>query len=422
MTTSFRSRLWLIVLAVSLALLPVIFYLFIVGRLPGSTTIATVLVAYYGFILHQGLVAFRNFKSLVQSKEIITERNQQLQNFIDEIPGGFVCFDDKNHILFNNRAFVEMTDDKESEITKRVYGAIDTFKGSGAHSDTMRSEFGDGTDFRSIEVTLKQYGDVGHSYSLALVLERTRQAVLEKSLETERMANIQSARLASLGEMAGSVAHEINNPLAIISGRAMQAQRLLAELTPRTGPDGEVKKKQIEGILTNIDKNAGRIVGALRAFARDGELDNLEDRPIEGLITDALLLISERIRREGFEVTQQFSKNPVYVRCQPQEMIQVLVALFNNAIDAGHDCSQKIFDIATSASKQGEVTITITDLGVGVRDPDRLFTAFYTTKKQGEGSGLSLSTAYGVVRRHGGNLRLLRSQNPTVFALTIPKA
>jgi PAS domain S-box-containing protein len=244
------------------------------------------------------------------------------------------------------------------------------------------------------------------------VTDRVR---LEKETQESRMKTMQNAKMASLGEMAGGVAHEINNPLAVITGYASQIRRLL--LSPPF--DTEVLVQKTDFILKTTDRIA-RIVKGLRSFSRSAEKDPMAFTSIDQIIQDALALCAERFKHHGIEIRLK-SEAGIQIPCRPTQIAQVLVNLMSNAFDAVENAPEKW--IAIGAEERGNsAEIFVEDSGPGVPAElaSRIMEPFFTTKDVGKGTGLGLSISKGIVEEHSGSLAYTRNEGRTRFIVTLP--
>ncbi|MBC7660107.1 MAG: GHKL domain-containing protein [Chitinophagaceae bacterium] len=236
----------------------------------------------------------------------------------------------------------------------------------------------------------------------------------EREIEIQKMNAINSARLASLGEMAGGIAHEINNPLAIIVG---SAQRLERELDNSNYSQVRKCSNQIRQTCERI----GKVVTSLRKLARDGENSPRTRFSVAKLVQEVLSLCEEKIRQDNItiEVDIQEDKD---LTGNEVEVSQVLFNLINNAADAVRDLDKKWIHIV-GARRSGTYVISVIDSGKGipVSIATRIMEPFYTTKEVGKGTGLGLSISLSIAKRHGGDLKLDSNSLHTKFDLYIPE-
>jgi|GEM_PF-3128746 len=240
----------------------------------------------------------------------------------------------------------------------------------------------------------------------------TDEIKVKEELELERAMRMQNAKLASLGEMSAGVAHEINNPLAIISGSV--------GLLSKFSDNPEKFAAKIEAIRKSCDR-IDRIVGGLRKFSRSGEKSNFKNHELSKIVQDAFILIDAKSKRHSTSVTLD-SNSCSYVLCDDVEIEQVLVNLINNAIDAVKIQPEKwikvsLFDDAHS------VVLRVTDSGPGIPDSvrHRIFDPFFTTKKVGEGTGLGLSITRGILDGHKATITVVPDSPNTCFEIRFPK-
>lgn len=248
---------------------------------------------------------------------------------------------------------------------------------------------------------------------MGIAKDLTEELALHSELENERSKSIRNSKLASLGEMSAGIAHEINNPLAIISGSA----GLLAKFA--NNPEKLASK--VETIQKSCERIA-RIVTSLRKFSRTGDKSNLQRNKISKIAREATVLTEAKSKRHSVPVTLDCSSES-QILCDDVEIEQVLVNLINNAIDAVKRVPEKwvkvaLFDDADS------VVLRISDSGSGIPNNIRskLFQPFFTTKKVGEGTGLGLSITKGILDEHNATISILANSPNTCFEIRLPRA
>ncbi len=236
----------------------------------------------------------------------------------------------------------------------------------------------------------------------------------EREIEVQKMNAINSARLASLGEMAGGIAHEINNPLAIIVG---SAQRLERELDNNNFSQVRKCSNQIRQTCERI----GKVVASLRKLARDGENGPKTRFSMAKLVQEVLSLCEEKIRQDSITIEVDIQEDFDLVGNEV-EVSQVLFNLINNAADAVRMLDRKWIHII-GTRRNGSYVISVIDSGKGIPDPiaSRIMEPFYTTKEVGKGTGLGLSISLSIAKRHGGDLKLDMHSLHTKFDLYIPE-
>ena len=252
------------------------------------------------------------------------------------------------------------------------------------------------------------------SGNISAVLGIARDITRRKKIE-EQMYNTE--KLASLGTMAAGVAHEINNPLAIILGFT----DLLEE---KVSPDSEVYE-----ILKTIEKqglNAKRVVENLLTFARYKE-HHQENVDINKNITEVLSILGNTSSLSKITIQKDLSAAVPCVKGEPGELQQVFLNIVNNAIAAMKGGGT--LKVITKISDEGNnVEIRISDTGSGIKKEHRskIFDPLFTTKNVGEGTGLGLSVSYGILSKHGGAISFETktaeesSEHGTTFIITLP--
>ena len=252
----------------------------------------------------------------------------------------------------------------------------------------------------------------------ALRLDIAARERAERELAESRQAAINAAKMAALGEMSASVAHEVNNPLTVI---LLRAQRL--DILARTEViDAAIVRKTAHDIDRTVER-IRRIVDALRAFARQGDEDPLRPELLAPIIEDTVELCAHRFRQRGVELRVDAIPDGLLVECRGTQITQVLLNLLSNAYDAVENQDERWVRITVDA--QGvEVHIGVLDSGPGVpaEIAARIMEPFYTTKEIGRGTGLGLSLSKGIAEAHGGRLELDTRAHPTRFVLTLRRA
>jgi signal transduction histidine kinase/FixJ family two-component response regulator len=254
--------------------------------------------------------------------------------------------------------------------------------------------------------------------------------IIHDITETEMLQRrlLQTAKMASIGELAAGVAHEINNPLGFVTSNCNTLSGYIEKLTayvksletqlfsvtnvgPKTAELTALRKtsdiEYISGdapglILETLDGLArvSRIVKDLKMFARsDG--DSPQSSSINGLLDDAMNLVRNEIKYK-LEVVRDYG--PISeISCYPNQLVQVFTNMFVNAAHAIHD--KGTLTIITRTGPR-TVSISIRDDGGGIpkENLSRVFDPFFTTKPPGKGTGMGLSISYGIVEKHGGTI------------------
>lgn len=228
---------------------------------------------------------------------------------------------------------------------------------------------------------------------------------------------VQSSKLAVLGELAAGVAHEINNPLMILTSVAFVVQKHIEQNKYDQLPE---KLDKIQSTITRIS----RIVNGLRTYARDGENDAMMPVNIADVILESLELCVESIRYQNIEITFENQMTvPATVNCRDTQISQVILNLISNAKDAVLPLKEKWIKIILS-QKGSNVVLQVMDSGSGISLDirDQIFQPFFTTKDVGNGTGLGLSISTEIIKMHSGRLFIDSNCANTCFTIELPLA
>ncbi len=241
------------------------------------------------------------------------------------------------------------------------------------------------------------------------LVKRISQADTEKDLAVKKeeimsQQVIETGKLASVGELASGIAHEINNPVAIMIEEAAWIEDMLEE-EDLTGSENE---KELDRALTQI-KTQGRrckeITHKLLSFARKTD-SRIVEISITNLLKEIAYLSSQRAKYSNVEIRTRFEENLPPILASETEMQQVFLNLMNNALYA----MEKTGGIITLGAKRtgNDIIVTVSDNGPGIAEANlaRVFDPFYTTKPIGKGTGLGLSICYGIINKIGGDINV----------------
>jgi len=240
------------------------------------------------------------------------------------------------------------------------------------------------------------------------LLARSEQSI--ENLKRLQAQIVQSEKLVSLGQLAAGAAHEINNPLAAILGFS----DLLAD--DPTVPD---KARATASKIRDQARRTKTLVGNLLSFARQVPAERtLLD--INTVVNNAVQLRALDLRSGITRVELQLESVLPGVRGDGNQLMQVFFNIISNALEAMEAAKGGVLTIKTIRDR-GNVVILFSDTGPGLKDPQRVFDPFYTTKPVGKGTGLGLSICYGIVQEHGGKiLSYNRQEGGAVFRVELP--
>ena len=244
--------------------------------------------------------------------------------------------------------------------------------------------------------------------SLGTLLENAR---LEEEQKRAEEHVREAGRLASIGELAAGVAHEINNPLTSVLG---YSEMLLSKPLP------DAMRSGIETVYAEAQR-AAKVVQNLLFFARrSGPKKRL--LVLNSVIERALEMKSHDFRRNNINVITELSSALPQTTVDEHQMIQVILNILANAEQAMQDRNNGQITVR-STNSEGKIEISITDDGPGISPSHlkRIFEPFFTTKEVGQGTGLGLSVSYGTVKQHGGDIWADSTEGQgTTFHITLP--
>lgn len=250
-----------------------------------------------------------------------------------------------------------------------------------------------------------------------LVTDVTQLKKIEKEKEELYQRLIQNSKMIVLGEMAGGIAHEINNPLSIISMNA----NILTEMLEQDSYDDEKAKKMLS-IIQSTSNRIAKIVNGLLHFAREQTNESITRATLKSIIDDALSFCFEKLKKRNIDVIVEPYDEGLELRCSPVQISQVLLNLIHNSAEAMDSSPEKRLLININ-ERTNFVDISVSDTGKGI-DPDiadKIMQPFFTTKEAGKGVGLGLSIAKGIVEKHKGQLKLTSNAKNTTFVISLPK-
>jgi PAS domain S-box-containing protein len=273
-----------------------------------------------------------------------------------------------------------------------------------------------GTEF-PVEISLSPLETDEGLLVFSDIRDVTDRKQMEAELEASRLRAVETARLAALGEMSAGIAHEVNNPLAIVNGLAHSLLRM-AERGDLTVAD--VRRNAERSIETC--QRIARIVKSLRHIARDDSREDFRDVSVCEIVAECLELCRERFRVHSIELTCPEIDHALCIRAREAQIGQILLNLLQNAFDAVADSEGEKWVAVDVATKGGSVLLSVSDSGPGIPQEvrPRIMDPFFTTKPVGKGTGLGLSISRSIAEAHSGTLELTHADGPTKFVLTLP--
>lgn len=249
-----------------------------------------------------------------------------------------------------------------------------------------------------------------------ILLDITSEVELERKLEEQRIVSLHNAKLATIGELAAGVGHEINNPLAIADGNVSSILKELHREVPSIDKI-MISYRKYKLAIRRITK----IVSGLRTFAR---MDHDEEKvfSLNEALEQSVSLIKEFFVREGIQMRYEPGDEAIYVFGHVGRVQQVIMNLFTNARDGLSGCEQKEIRIQLGVTNDKRAYITVSDSGVGVSDlaKEKMFEAFFTTKPIGTGTGIGLAISASIMQEHKGEIVCNEVDKGASFTLFFP--
>lgn len=257
-------------------------------------------------------------------------------------------------------------------------------------------------------VSIDRNDEIGN---LAKKINETLDALDQKQQLINR-----NSKLSAVGEMAGSVAHEINNPLTIITGYNARIKTQIESPQPNLALIGEYTKK-IHATVFRIEK----IIKSLRTISRNGEEDPLIPTPIGNIVDDVYFLSQMTLKTKSIVLDVTDIDPQLVINVRSVQISQVLINLINNAVDAVEKMDNPYIKVRSEETPE-YIVLAVEDSGTMTEAvADKVMTPFFTTKEIGKGTGLGLSISKSIIEAHGGQFYLDRKSKTTCFKMMFPK-
>ncbi|HPO13778.1 MAG TPA: GAF domain-containing protein [Candidatus Hydrogenedentes bacterium] len=365
----------------------------------------------------------------------LSQSEQQFRQFVDNSPEPIARVDKEWRYVYGNRAFQAAVGIPEAEVrgasVERVKALI--------HPDDLtffweccETVMKTGSirlcdvRYRNAEGAWRWISHLAYPWRLpdgtiggieAIGRDITEQKNAEAIIAEQRLKLEASARLTALGGLASGVAHEINNPLAIISLGAEQLD-LLVQQTP-------LNINHIHSAAGKIRRNVSRIeriIRGLRTLSQDGSKEPFQCKKVVDVVQEVAELCQTRFQSHNIDMQIGEIPNSLEMECRPVLIAQVLMNLFINAFDAVENAPDRWIKVECREHKEC-VVIRVMDSGPGVPDElrEHVFNPFFTSKEVGKGTGMGLSISKAIIENHHGELSLEAESPNTCFVMTLPK-
>ena len=396
-------------------------------RKNGDTFTARVDVRDVEIIGQQVFVTF--IKDLTRQKKF-ESTVQALGSAVEQLAAGIVLLNRQSEITYSNAYFSKLLD-LSSNVAIEGLLADELFKEMSAQIARI-----DASGSETIQTQLLKFY---HSLSAPIVMHTLQEQRLTLRVQALEGGNTiltltditqehdqqrqleQTNKLATLGEMAAGIAHELNQPLNAIK---LTATNLMLQYQRDKSKAEKNALVKLEQINTQIDR-ASVITDHMRKSARLANEEQAE-ADIASVVSDTYLLVESSLRLESIEFRTEIEASMTPCKLHPIRLEQVLLNLISNARDAFKSSQDRngVDWILISARQKTahSIQLTVADSAGGIPDDhiQRIFDPFFTTKEVGKGTGLGLSISYSIIKDSGGKLSVKNSKDGAVFTLTLP--
>ncbi|WP_404933545.1 PAS domain S-box protein [Nitratireductor sp. L15S-10] len=405
----------------------------VLTSLPVSVPVFAALVAFLVLLAHVGGAYFSAQDASRQMRRQLAARDAHLSSILDTVPDATVVIDDKGIMVAFNRAAVRQFGYTEEEARGRNVsmlmpepyqgqhdGYIERYKRTGERriigiDRVVVGRRKDGSTF-PMKLAVGEMQSGGHTYFTGFIRDLTERAETEAKMEQVQAELARLARLNELGEMASTLAHELNQPLSAVSNYVQGCRRLLNDLDH---PLAERMRDALEE-TTRQSLRAGQIIRHLREFVSRGESEKQAEN-LQNLVEEAAALALMGSRELGIRTVFEFEPDLGEVFVDRVQVQQILINLIRNAMEAMRESDQRELTVSVAPDGAGSIHIDVSDTGSGVPEEiaENLFKPFVSSKRGGMGVGLAISKR--IAEAHGGMLRLMESSvGGSRFRFTLP--
>lgn len=383
------------------------------------------------------IFTLQDITDLKNSENKIREANDYVTSIINSMNESVIVTDAQKRIKTANNFALTLLGYSEEELKDQEidracgFSEVDDFANSGllkAAKGNYRFE----AQFTAksgkkipvmVSVSALQQGQTKQSQYVWVAMDLTEKKEAERFIAEQQMMLIQAAKMSDIGVMASGIAHEINNPMHVISGRC---EILDMNLTAET-VDVAASLASVE-VINKMVSRVDKIVTGLRVFSRDQQEAVFEVCNIQDIVSETLLLCESRIRHSGIDLRLLGCDQSIELMGRATQISQVILNLLNNAYDAVEASvtleRQENRFIALEVESIGDkIIISVSNSGERIaRDTaEKIFNPFFTTKQVGKGTGLGLSISKSIVEQHGGEI-IIDWDNPhTCFVIRLPR-
>lgn len=406
---------------------------------PGSLGLQEAVSVCVLFMIGLGVAGFgerlrRARLAAVSSTRDLLSREAHLQSILDTVPDAMIVIDERGIIHSFSSAAERLFGHTRAEVSGRNIKILMPQPYRGDHDGYLDNyartrerhiigigrivvaERKDGSIF-PIELSVGEMNSSGQRFFTGFIRDLTDRYKTETRVKELQSELVHVSRLTAMGEMASTLAHELNQPLSAITNYINGVRRIINNATDVPDNAGEALDKAAAQAL-----RAGRIIGRLREFVARGESERkIED--LDRLIEEAGALALVGVRERGVLVRIKIDQNHRAVLADKVQIQQVLFNLMRNAVEAMEASELKELTVLTRGGADGMVSVEVSDTGAGVSSEAaaHLFEPFFTTKRHGMGVGLSICRT--IIESHGGQLTAEpKTGGGTIFEFTLRSA
>ena len=403
-------------LAVSLSVFISSLYLFS-GEFHDKVVIAYFII-FYAFNTYFINLAHRELKRSIENEVNARKEKIRVVSIIDTVPGYVGVFDKDLVCVQANKALLSIY----PQLVGQKIGAFE----KNSNWEIHLQEFLESGKVMSVDeaptlvrgrirTTLRNCQRSVDDGVVFVSMDITELVVARNKLREQEVKAHYSAKLASLGEMAAGIAHEINNPLTIIQGSASVLQKLV-EIEPL---DKETVVL-LTGKLIKTSDRISKIIRSLKSLSRSGENDPFEDVDFVKMLDQCLDICRQRCDRYDIKLRVPTFTGPIPFKAREVQISQVLMNLLSNAIDAVKTDKDSWIEVTYQYGPDA-LDIFVSDSGRGVPEEirNRIMEPFFTTKEVNQGTGLGLSISKTIMQAHHGELTLMEGTH-TTFRMHLP--
>ena len=368
----------------------------------------------------------RELRDKQQEIELARDKYADLYEFA---PVGYLTLDDKGIIRDINLTATGMMGYNRSQLIGKPFSALLGDGRSRNFFRVLRAAM-TGKNEQSLELLLKPKNNTSLPIRLQIMpplsnkaevrvalIDVSEQKIAEVEVREHREALLHADRLSLLGELSSGIAHEVSQPIAAIA--------IYAEMLRDLAQSGRLAKSELVEIAEQVSaqsERAGMILERVRSFSRRDELVQTRQN-ITDVINEAVTFVEAIIKQQDITVVVRKQGAIRDVKIDRVQIIQVLVNLLHNAIEAMKDTpeQQREIVIEVTMADANHVEVVVLDRGIGIRRDvkDQVFMPFYTTRTKGLGLGLSLS--HSIIQAHGGRMWVESNENQgSAFRFTLP--